>query len=64
MNLIDMKSRWVYKGSLTTPPCTRFVLFNVCKNIYPISEKHLNLFKNYLKRGEKDLEKYGNYRNV
>ena len=46
MNLIDMKSRWVYKGSLTTPPCTRFVLFNVCKNIYPISLKHLNLFKN------------------
>jgi len=27
MNMVDLSNRWVYKGGLTTPPCTRVVFF-------------------------------------
>ena len=37
MNLIDYSFRWVYKGSITTPPCETNVLYNIVSNIYPIS---------------------------
>ena len=46
---IDMNNRWVYKGSLTTPPCDSFVYWNVAKQILPIKQRHLDMFKNYLK---------------
>jgi carbonic anhydrase len=31
MMMVDMTNRWVYKGSVTTPPCARFVYWNVVK---------------------------------
>jgi carbonic anhydrase len=44
MMMVDMTRRWVYKGSVTTPPCGRFVYWNVVKTIYPIKERHLEQF--------------------
>ncbi len=46
MRKIDTKNRWVYKGSLTTPPCTKHIYWNVVSTVYPIKPKHLKLFRN------------------
>ena len=45
MQMVDSTNRWVYKGSVTTPPCATYVYWNVLSTIYPISQKHLDLFK-------------------
>jgi len=45
MNMADFTNRWTYKGSVTTPPCHTFVHWNVLSTVYPISKKHLELFK-------------------
>ena len=37
MMLVDQGDKWVYKGSVTTPPCARFVYWNVMRTVYPIS---------------------------
>jgi len=44
MNIIDTNNRWVYNGSLTTPPCTQNIYWNVVSTVYPIKKKHLELF--------------------
>lgn len=63
MQIVDFSNRWAYKGSLTTPPCTRTVYFNVASTIYPISQKHMDQFKMQLNRGEDGkLDERGNYR--
>jgi len=63
MSMLDTDNRWVYKGSVTTPPCDRYVYWNVLTTIYPISQKHLDLFKAQLQRGESgQLVNYGNWR--
>ena len=36
VNMVDKTNRWVYKGSVTTPPCAQKVYWNVLKTIYPI----------------------------
>lgn len=41
MKYADLNNRWAYKGSLTTPPCTKTVYFNVLKKVWPIEKKHL-----------------------
>ena len=65
MNMVDTDNRWVYKGSLTTPPCTRYIYWNVLNTIYPISKKHLDQFKAQLNRGEDgNLDERGNWRDV
>jgi hypothetical protein len=63
MMMVDMRSRWSYKGSVTTPPCATTVFWNVCKTIYPVKEKHLQQFKDQLdKRGYEGLMESGNWR--
>lgn len=65
MHLVDMKERWVYKGSVTTPPCATYVFWNVLKTIYPIKQAHLDLFKAQLARGsDGKLKDWGNWREV
>jgi len=44
VNLMSDAGRWVYTGSLTTPPCTVGVFFQVYDRVLPISRKHLNLY--------------------
>jgi len=42
MKYADLNNRWAYKGSLTTPPCTKTVYFNVLKKVWPLKQKHLD----------------------
>ena len=45
MSMVDFSNRWVYKGSVTTPPCAKKVYWNVLQTIYPIKKAHLDKFK-------------------
>ena len=36
---------WIYKGSLTTPPCSKSIYWNVIATVYPIKQKNLDQFK-------------------
>jgi carbonic anhydrase len=45
MEMLDTSNRYIYMGSGTTPPCETFVYWNVLSNIYPISPRHVALFK-------------------
>jgi len=65
LNELDFGNRWVYKGSLTTPPCTETIYWNVLDTVYPIKEQHLNWFKDRLgSRGSAQLKEKGNFRVV
>ena len=41
---LDTSRRYVYKGSVTTPPCAKSVYWNVLQTVYPIKQHHLDLF--------------------
>lgn len=62
MMMVDMENRWVYRGSVTTPPCSTQVYWNVLRTIYPIRQKHLDQFRSILSLGKNDLAKSGNWR--
>ena len=63
MMMADTDNRWIYKGSVTTPPCHRFVYWNVLKTVYPIKQRHLDQFKAQLARAENGkLAEWGNWR--
>ena len=36
LNMVDMQNRWVYRGSVTTPPCATSVYWNVLRTVYPL----------------------------
>lgn len=36
MMMVNTKDRWVYTGSVTTPPCATKVYWNVLRTIYPL----------------------------
>ena len=42
MDILDMDNRWVYKGSMTTPPCKEGVYWNVLNDVYPIKQKYID----------------------
>ena len=62
LNMIDMSERWIYKGSQTVPPCDTFVIWSIPRRIYPIKQRHVDLFKKQLERG--GLQKTGNIREI
>lgn len=41
---VNFASRWAYQGSLTTPPCTTSVYFQVVDRVLPISQKHYDAY--------------------
>merc|ERR1712046_100771 len=65
MNALNTEKRWSYSGSLTTPPCTQGIYFNMMQTVYPIKEYHLNIYNRALKANaapaSKAAEK-GNFR--
>jgi len=36
LSLVNTDNRWVYRGSVTTPPCAQNVYWNVMTTVYPI----------------------------
>jgi len=55
MNIVDLSNRWVYKGGLTTPPCTRIVFFQVVHRILPMKDRW---YQAYLRHQAKVENKY------
>ena len=45
VNVVDFHNRWIYQGSVTTPPCAQKVFWNELSTIYPIAQKHVDNFK-------------------
>lgn len=67
MTMVNFDERWTYRGSVTTPPCARFVHWNVLSTVYPIKAEHLALFKGQLARDTKQepsMAVTGNWRVV
>ena len=78
MKIINFSSRWVYSGSLTTPPCTTGVYHHVVDRVLPIKKEHLDGYvahqSTWLQTNQFDtagtviytksdtLDKYGNWR--
>lgn len=62
MSLVDLKNRWIYKGSLTVPPCRKAVYWNVLHTVYPIKKAHLELLKAKIAAGGKAPN--GNWRAI
>ena len=63
MALLNTNRRWVYKGSLTVPPCTSIVVFNVLSTVYPIKQRHLQYYLQQLAQTT-NLDQIGSYRAI
>jgi len=50
LEMADFENRYAFRGSLTTPPCTRNVYFNVMSTIYPIRQEDLDKYNAQLNR--------------
>lgn len=70
MNIAKTQERFIYTGSLTTPPCTEKVFWNVINKVYPIKPRHLAQFQYLIQQqGRTDESKgkmtyEGNYREI
>ena len=51
MDAVNVEKRWVYKGTLTAPPCTGNAYWNVLATVYPIKESVKTNFATQLGRG-------------
>ena len=48
LSLVNTDNRWVYRGSVTTPPCAQNVYWNVMTTVYPIKQEIVDKFKSKL----------------
>ena len=39
MEMAGMNERWIYKGSMTFPPCNQFVFWNIINRVLPVSQE-------------------------
>lgn len=65
MAFVDTSNRWVYSGSLTTPPCAENLYWNVVKTVYPIKPYHMayyNKLVQTLGTPDSKVKEKGNYR--
>jgi len=60
--VLDTDNRFAYKGSLTYPPCTKRVYWNVLSTVYPIKPAHLAQIKKLM--GTIPKLKKSNFRKV
>ena len=44
MKSINWDDRYAYKGSMTIPPCSKYVYWNVLKTVYKIHSRHVKHF--------------------
>ena len=42
--VVNPFKRWIYLGSLTTPPCEHRVLWNVLSTVYPIPQEYVSQY--------------------
>lgn len=52
MDLANFEDRWIYKGSVTTPPCDKYVYWNVIRRIHPIKIQVFNQFKEKMQQNK------------
>lgn len=70
IDALDTDNRWVYKGSVTTPPCGKIVYWNVLAKVYPVSKRHFWWYKDQLAKrpsktyANKFVDYTGNYREI
>jgi carbonic anhydrase len=65
MAVLNLKDRFIYSGSLTTPPCYQKIFFNVLSTIYPIKKYHIDYYVNVVKKraaADTDSKTKGNWR--
>ena len=58
---VNTDRRWTYQGSLTTPPCSTKLYWNVFSTVYPIKQRHLDQFLKLQERTA-GLRESGNWR--
>ena len=64
MNIYDFEDRYMYIGSGTRPPCSKYVQRNVVRPVYPIEYKHYHYIKKRFKDHEDELGAPYNIRGI
>lgn len=62
MKNVDLKNFWMYEGSLTTPPCSEGVRWNVLSQSLPTQKKWIDNFTNNFAGNEAYAKGKGNNR--
>ena len=64
LRTVDFREFFAYDGSLTTPPCTEGIKWNVIKDVQPISQRQLDAFTNLWEENKAYACGNGNNRRV